>query len=106
MADPDPYTAGFKQAQERARMVAATRHRGPDAANVIRDMVVIPRADFEASPFFDGEPGADAAGIAFGELDHHGEMELHLDVNGEKGSVFLSKEMWEQAGRNAGWLPS
>lgn len=46
-----------------------------------------------------------SAGISGGQVDHHGEYELLLEVNGHKGSVWISKEMWESIGEHAGWVP-
>ena len=43
------------------------------------------------------------SGFALGEVDHHGELELVLEVNGAKGSAWLSREMWERMGEVAGW---
>lgn len=47
--------------------------------------------------------GAKTAGVSCGKVDHHGELELILEVDGEKGSCFISREMWEALGDVAGW---
>jgi hypothetical protein len=50
------------------------------------------------------EAGAHAAGLQAREVDHHGELELRLHVDGQQGSCFLSREMWRALGEKAGWL--
>lgn len=46
---------------------------------------------------------AGSAGIAALGVDHHGEVELRLSVDGREGSVFVSKDFWVEVGRIAGW---
>lgn len=50
-----------------------------------------------------GEEEGREVGFELGEVDHHGELELILEVNGAKDSAWLSKEMWERMGEVAGW---
>lgn len=47
--------------------------------------------------------GAKEVGLTCGKVDRHGELELLLDVDGARGSCFLSREMWEALGERAGW---
>ena len=49
------------------------------------------------------EDGGREVSFELGEVDHHGELELILEVNGAKDSAWLSKEMWERMGEVAGW---
>lgn len=53
-----------------------------------------------------GEEGGREVSFELGEVDHHGELELILEVNGAKDSAWLSKEMWERMGEVAGWRPA
>jgi hypothetical protein len=41
------------------------------------------------------QPREREVGFELGEVDHHGELELILKVNGVKDSAWLSREMWE-----------
>lgn len=47
--------------------------------------------------------GAKEVGLTCGKVDRHGELELILDVDGARGSCFLSRESWEALGERAGW---
>ena len=49
---------------------------------------------------------AHETGLSIGELDSSGEMRLELEVDGHKGNLWLSKEMWERMGEVAGWRPA
>lgn len=49
--------------------------------------------------------GAKEVGLTCGKVDRHGELELLLDVDGARGSCFLSRESWEALGERAGWAP-
>lgn len=48
------------------------------------------------------EPDAHEVGFSVGDLDHHGELELKLTVDGAEGSCWLSREMWEAVGARFG----
>lgn len=42
-------------------------------------------------------------GISAGEVDHHGELELRLELGDSQGLVWLSRETWLAWGERAGW---
>lgn len=42
--------------------------------------------------------GAIENGLTCGKVDHHGELELIMTVDGQTGSAFVSREMWEAFG--------
>lgn len=44
--------------------------------------------------------------LELGEVDHHGELALNLSVGEHKGTVWLSREMWERMGEVARWTGS
>lgn len=55
-----------------------------------------------AEPAEDSLPGITTQ-IRTGEVDHHGELELIMEVNGVEGSIYMSKEMWDAFAEKAGW---
>lgn len=44
-----------------------------------------------------------SVGLQTGGLDGHGELKLLLDVDGHRGSLWLSREIWEAIGEKVGW---
>lgn len=80
-------TWASERARRHERLRARKRlHRALDAANDL--------------------PRAIENGLTCGTVDHHGELEFILTVDGKVGSVFLSREAWEAFGDCFGRSPA